>query len=65
MVYFIPIPKGSWSYNITHLYMLNVVVALKVWGQCWANKRIQIYCDKRAVVDILRYGKARDAILAT
>ena len=64
MVYSIPIPKGYMDYNIAHLEMVNVVVALKIWGQCWANKRIKIHCDK-AVVDILTYGRARDAIMAT
>ena len=65
MVYSIPIPKGYMDYNIAHVEMVNVVVALKIWGQCWANKRIKIYCDNKAVVDILTYGRARDAIMAT
>ena len=65
MVYFIPIPRGYMQYNIAHLEMLNVVVALKVWGQCWANKRIKIHCDNKAVVDILAYGRARDHTMAT
>ena len=34
MVYFIPIPEGDMAYNIAHLAMLNVVVALKCWGRC-------------------------------
>ena len=45
MVYFIPIPKGYIGYNIAHLEMVTVVVALKVWGECWTNKRIKIHCD--------------------
>ena len=65
MVYFIPIPKGYMSYNIAHLELLNLVVAFKFWRQGWANKCIQIHCDTRPVADILRYGRARDAILAT
>ena len=65
MVYFIPIPIGYKGYNIAHLEMVNVVVALKVWGQCWANKRIKIHCDNKAVVDILSHGRARDALMAT
>ena len=65
MVYFIPIPKDYLGYNIAHLEMINVVVAFKVWGQCWANKRIKIHCDNKAVVDILTYGRARDSVMAT
>ena len=33
--------------------------------RCLANKRFQIHCDNRVVVDILRYGRGRDAVLAT
>ena len=45
--------------------MVNVVVALKVWGQLWANKCVEICCDNRAVVDVLSFGKDRDAVLVT
>ena len=56
---------GYKGYNIAHLEMVNVVVALKVLGQFWANKRIKIHCDNKAVVDILSHGRARDALMAT
>ena len=36
-----------------------------VWGQCGANKCIKTHFDNRAMVDILTYGRARDAILVT
>ena len=49
------------QYNIAHLEMVNVVLALKIWGQSWANKRVEICYDKRAVVDVLSFGKARDS----
>ena len=52
------------GYNIVHLEMVNVVVALKVWGQQWANKCVRLYCDNQAVVEVLSSGKARDQILA-
>ena len=51
--------------HITQLEMLNVVVALKVWANIWANKRIKISCDNLAVVEILKSGKTRDPFLAT
>ena len=28
-----------------HLEILNVVVALKIWGHAWVNKSIQIMCN--------------------
>ena len=64
-VYALPLPVGFMNLHITQLEMLNVVVALKVWANIWANKRIKISCDNLAVVEILKSGKTRDPFLAT
>ena len=64
-VYALALPKDFMGYNIVHLEMLNIVMALKVWSQNWANNRVHIFCDNRAVVDTLNFGRARDDILAT
>ena len=64
MCIFLQIPKGFRGYNIAHLEILNVVVALKIWGQVWANKFIQIMYYNIAVVEVL-YGRAKDSIMAT
>ena len=64
-VYTLQIPKQFRNYNIVQLEMLNIVVALKIWGQAWQNKRIRIYCDNHAVVDALNSGRVRDLTLAT
>ena len=64
MVYALPIPRDLMNYNIAHLEILNIVVALKVWAKHWANRRIKIYCDNMAVVEVLRNGRARDDVLA-
>ena len=45
--------------------MLNVVVALKVWSQLWANKKVKIFCDNQAIVEVLNTGKTKDPFLAT
>ena len=45
LVYTLPIPPGFNSYSIVHLEMINVLVALKLWAQSWANKRVCLYCD--------------------
>ena len=42
MVYALPISKDFMNHNIAHLEILNIVVALKVWAQQWANKRIKV-----------------------
>ena len=65
MVYALPIPQGFYNYTIVHLEMLNIMVALNVWGQNWQNKCIEIRCDNLAVVLVLQEGRARDSILAT
>ena len=41
-VYALPLPVGFLNLHITQLEMLNVVVALKVWANIWANKRIKL-----------------------
>ena len=64
MVYALPIPLGFCNYTIVHLEMLNIMVALKVWGQHWADKCIEIKCYNLAVVLVLQEGKARDPLLA-
>ena len=43
--------------------MVNVIAALKICGQLWVNKLVEIFCDNRTVVDLLSFGKARDLIL--
>ena len=64
MVYSLPLPRGYKGYNIAHLEILNIVVACKVWANDWANKKIQIWCDNQAVVEVLTSGKCRDTTLA-
>ena len=38
MVYVLPLPYDHLGYNITHLEMLNIMVALKIWEQIAINK---------------------------
>ena len=64
-VYALPIPLAFKNYTIVHLEILNIVVAIKIWGDTWKNQVIDIQCDNMAVVEVLRSGRARDSILAT
>ena len=64
MVYALPITKNHNNYNIVHLELLNIVVALKVWTVHWSNRRIKIHCDNMVAVEELQKGRARDATLA-
>ena len=40
--------------------MLNVLLALRVWGSKLANKIVRLWCDNRAVVDIMTRRKTKD-----
>ena len=42
LVYALPIPQGFMNYTIVHLEMVNVIVALKLWGPLWANAKVRI-----------------------
>ena len=64
-VYALTIPLGFKNYTIVHLEILNKVVAMKIWGDIWENKAIDIKCDNMAVVEVLTSGRVRDPILAT
>ena len=63
-VYTIQIPLGYKNFNISHLEMLNILVALRVWGPAWQGKKLLIHCDNQAVVSILNSGATRDLTLA-
>ena len=65
MVYSLSILKGFRNYPIVHLEILNIVVALKVWGSLWKDHIIEVKCDNMAVVEVLNIGRARDLMLAT
>ena len=49
--------------HINHLEMLNIVVALRLWGHWWANASVSIRCDNLAVVQVVNSHKNKDAIL--
>ena len=65
MIYTLPIPLGFQQYDITHLEMVNIIVAAKIWALHWSNRIIRIYSDNMAVIQVLTTGKARDQTLAT
>ena len=65
MVYALPLPNNYLGYDITQFEMLNIIVALKVWGHSWQDLRIEIKSDNLAVLQVLQEGKARDPLLVT
>ena len=63
-VYNVPLEGTVLKYNICQLEMLNVVVALKVWGYQFKNKKLTIKCDNLPAVNVSTNGKTGDKLLA-
>ena len=63
-VYTIQIPLRYKDFNILHLEMLNILVALRVWGPAWQGKKLLVYYDNQEEVTILNSGATRDLTLA-
>ena len=55
-----PDPK----FTIVHFEMLNIVIALRIWGHLWQHGSISIKCDNLGVVQVVKTGKTRDQFLA-
>ena len=51
------------QFSIVHFEMINVLLALRLWGADLADSSIIIMCDNLAVVQVLNSGRGRDAIL--
>ena len=51
------------GWNISHLEMLNVMVALKVFAHACKGKHITFHIDNQAVVNSLKFNKMKDHIL--
>ena len=63
-VYAAPVPTFvNTELHITHLEMLNILVALRLWARHWAQSTVRFHCDNMAVVQVVNSGKTRDAIL--
>ena len=64
-VYATPIHNcGDLKLTIVHLEMMNIVVALWVWGKLWQHGSISVKCDNLGVVQVVKTGKNKDYFLA-
>ena len=50
--------------KIVHLEMVNLLVAVRVWGQFWSKQVVKIHCDNIVIVHVVKAGKTRDKFLA-
>ena len=55
--------KQNRKYSIAHIEFLAVIVALKAWHSMLTGIRARIHCDNMAVVQVVRSGSARDALM--
>ena len=63
-VYSIPLTPGFGNFDIVHLEMINILVAIRAWATRWATQTILIHCDNQAVVAIMSSSRTRDLTLA-
>ena len=50
--------------KIVHLEMLNIVLALRIWGSYWQHHKINFVCNNLAVVQVVKSSKTKDKFLA-
>ena len=62
-VYATPIYHCPSESSIVHLEMLNILVALRTWAPQLTYKKVQLFCDNWAVVQVVHSGRGRDAFL--
>ena len=53
------------DFPIHKLEMLAVLLGVRIWGRYCVGKKIQIYCDNDACVQVINSSKTRDPFLAT
>ena len=54
----------NFSPTIVHLEMINLVIALRMWGKFWSNSVVTAHCDNIAVVQVVDNSRTRDSFLA-
>ena len=53
----------SVGHTIAQLELLNVVVALKVWGPVWRGHKVAVKCDNMNACLAVQTGRSRDSFL--
>ena len=55
--------QATWHLSITQLEMLNVLIALRVFGDAWHHKSICIHTDNKAAIYSLEKGCIKDKFM--
>ena len=60
MTYALDVPNDFRDYSIVQLQILNILVALKIWENCWPDQYIEVFYDiLEVLLETLQTGKAR------
>ena len=63
-VYSTPVPAiPGFDLKIVHLEMLNIIVALMLWGPLWQHSQVKIFCDNEAVIQVVASSRTKDPFL--
>ena len=63
-VYSAPVPSyPGFALKIVHLEMLNIVIALHVWGKYWRHVAVTVNCDNEACVHVIATNRTKDPFL--
>ena len=52
-----------WHNRVVHLEMMNIIVALRLWGRLWQHSQVKIFCDNEAVVQVVASSRTKDPFL--
>ena len=67
-VYTAKLPE-KWAKNeachINHFEMVNILVAIRLWGEKWKHKHVKVYVDNASVFQVCNNGYTRDSFLAS
>ena len=44
--------------------MVNILVAVRIFGPSWSNKKVLVRCDNQAVAHVLNNGRTKVAFMA-
>ena len=63
-VYAAPVPSiPGFALKIVHWEMLNIVIALRVWGKYWKHSSVVVNCDNEACVHVVGTSRTKDPFL--
>ena len=55
--------SATWNLSITKLKMLNVLIALRTFGNMWANESVVVHIDNKAAMFALKHGNIKDKFM--